>query len=29
LKLNVNGREVDTEVDDQTLLVELLRGPLA
>ena len=29
LKLNVNGREVDTEVEDQTLLVELLRGPLA
>ena len=29
LKLNVNGRPVDTEVEDQTLLVELLRGPLA
>jgi carbon-monoxide dehydrogenase small subunit len=29
LKLNVNGREVETEVEDQTLLVELLRGPLA
>ena len=28
LKLNVNGRPVDTEVDDATLLVELLRGPL-
>ena len=29
LKLNVNGRPVDAEVEDQTLLVELLRGPLA
>jgi carbon-monoxide dehydrogenase small subunit len=27
--LQVNGREVGAEVDDQTLLVELLRGPLA
>jgi aerobic carbon-monoxide dehydrogenase small subunit len=29
LKLTVNGRPVDTEVDDQMLLVDLLRGPLA
>ena len=29
LTLQVNGRPVSTEVDDQTLLVELLRGPLA
>jgi carbon-monoxide dehydrogenase small subunit len=28
LRLNVNGRLVDTEVEPQTLLVELLRGPL-
>jgi aerobic carbon-monoxide dehydrogenase small subunit len=29
LRLNVNGRPVDAEVEPQTLLVELLRGPLA
>ena len=29
LKLQVNGQAVDTEVEDSTLLVELLRGPLA
>ena len=29
LTLQVNGRPVSTEVDDQTLLVDLLRGPLA
>jgi len=29
LKLKVNGREVAAEVEPQTLLVELLRGPLA
>ncbi len=29
LSLQVNGQAVHTEVDDQTLLVELLRGPLA
>ena len=29
LTLQVNGREVRAEVDDQMLLVELLRGPLA
>ena len=28
LRLNVNGRPVQTEVEPQTLLVELLRGPL-
>ena len=28
LQLTVNGLAVDTEVDPQTLLVELLRGPL-
>jgi aerobic carbon-monoxide dehydrogenase small subunit len=28
LRLNVNGRPVDTEVESQTLLVELLRGQL-
>jgi len=29
LKLTVNGRPVESEVEPQTLLVELLRGPLA
>ena len=29
LRLNVNGHPVETEVEPQTLLVELLRGPLA
>jgi aerobic carbon-monoxide dehydrogenase small subunit len=29
LRINVNGRAVDTEVDATTLLVDLLRGPLA
>ncbi|MFM9880284.1 MAG: (2Fe-2S)-binding protein, partial [Burkholderiaceae bacterium] len=29
ISLQVNGQAVNTEVDDQTLLVELLRGPLA
>ena len=28
LKLTVNGRPVESEVEPQTLLVELLRGPL-
>ena len=28
MKLSVNGRAVDTEVDERTLLVDLLRGPL-
>ncbi len=29
LTLQVNGQPVSTDVDDQTLLVDLLRGPLA
>ena len=29
LQIKVNGRAVDTEVDATTLLVDLLRGPLA
>ena len=29
LRLTVNGRSVDLEVEPQTLLVDLLRGPLA
>ena len=29
LRLTVNGRPVETRVEPQTLLVELLRGPLA
>ena len=29
LTLQVNGKPITTDVDDQTLLVELLRGPLA
>ena len=28
LKLTVNGREITAEIEPQTLLVELLRGPL-
>ena len=29
LNLTLNGTPVDTDVDDQTLLVDLLRGPVA
>jgi carbon-monoxide dehydrogenase small subunit len=29
LRINVNGRAVDTDVEATTLLVDLLRGPLA
>ncbi len=29
LRIHVNGRSVDTDVEPQTLLVDLLRGPLA
>ncbi len=29
LRLTVNGRQIDLEVEPQTLLVDLLRGPLA
>ena len=29
LRLTVNGRSIDLEVEPQTLLVDLLRGPLA